>query len=46
MAEQSPWTPSRYTVTSIFSVSPAASGRESGMPWQITSFTDVQIDLG
>ena len=46
VAQLSPWTPSLKAVTSIFRMSPSASGRESGMPWQITSFTDVQQDLG
>ena len=27
-------------------MSPSSSGRLSGMPWQITSFTEVQIDFG
>ena len=27
-------------------MSPSSSGRLSGMPWQITSFTEVHIDLG
>jgi hypothetical protein len=27
-------------------MSPSRSTRLSGIPWQITSFTDVQIDLG
>ena len=46
MAEVSPCTPSRYTVTSMFTMSPATSGRLSGMPWQMTSFTEVQTDFG
>ena len=46
VADVSPWTPSRYTVTSMLMMSPEASRRESGIPWQITSFTDVHTDLG
>jgi len=45
VAEQSPCIPSAKTVMSRLTVSPLASGRESGMPWQITSFTEVQIDF-
>ena len=42
----SPWTPSRYTVTSMLTMSPSARGRSSGIPWQMTSLTDVHTDLG
>ena len=31
---------------SRLTMSPSSSGRMSGMPWQITSFTLVQHDLG
>ena len=31
---------------SRFTISPSSSGRSSGIPWQITSFTEVQHDLG
>ena len=31
---------------STFTRSPSASTVESGIPWQITSLTDVQIDFG
>ena len=31
---------------SRFTMSPSSSGRLSGMPWQITSFTEVQMDFG
>ena len=41
----SPCTPSRYSVTSRLTMSPSASGRSSGMPWQMTSFTEVHSDL-
>ena len=27
-------------------ISPSCSFRLSGIPWQMTSFTDVQTDLG
>ena len=33
-------------MTSTFTMSPSASDRLSGIPWQITSFTDVQTDFG
>mmetsp|Transcript_7284 Transcript_7284/g.21459 ORF Transcript_7284/g.21459 Transcript_7284/m.21459 type:complete len:242 (-) Transcript_7284:114-839(-) len=46
MQEVSPWCPSRYTVTSMFMMSPSCSGLESGIPWHTTSFTDVHTDLG
>jgi hypothetical protein len=42
----SPWTPSRNSVTSRLTMSPSRRTRLSGIPWQMTSFTDVQRDLG
>ena len=30
----------------MLTMSPSSSGRSSGMPWQITSLTEVQIDFG
>ena len=42
----SPCTPSRKSVTSMLTMSPSRSARSSGMPWQMTSFTDVQTDFG
>ena len=42
----SPWTPSRKIVTSRLTMSPSRSGRSSGMPWQMTSFTEVHNDFG
>jgi len=36
----------RYTVTSMLTMSPLTSGRESGMPWQMHSFTDVHTLFG
>ncbi len=42
----SPWTPSLNRVTSMLMMSPSTSGRSSGMPWQMTSLTEVQTDLG
>lgn len=30
----------------MFTMSPSSKGRLSGIPWQITSFTEVQTDLG
>ena len=33
-------------MTSMLTMSPSASGRLSGMPWQMTSLTDVQTDFG
>jgi hypothetical protein len=44
--EQSPWAPPAKTVTSRLTVSPERSRRPSGMPWQMTSLTEVQIDFG
>lgn len=37
---------SRYTVTSMLTMSPSSSGRESGMPWHTHSFTEVQTLFG
>lgn len=37
---------SKYTVTSMLRMSPSCRGRESGMPWQMHSFTDVHTLLG
>ena len=31
---------------SMLTMSPSSSGRLSGMPWQITSLTDVHSDFG
>jgi hypothetical protein len=31
---------------SMFKISPSLSTRWSGMPWQMTSFSDVHTDLG
>ena len=42
----SPWTPSRKSVTSMLTMSPSRSARSSGIPWQMTSFTDVHTDFG
>jgi hypothetical protein len=42
----SPWTPFRKIVTSRLTMSPSTSARSSGIPWQITSLTDVHSDLG
>ena len=44
--EVSPCTPSKKIVTSTLTMSPSARGRLSGMPWQITSLTEVHTDLG
>ena len=41
----SPCTPPRKIVTSTFTISPSRSARSSGMPWQITSLTDVHTDF-
>ena len=30
----------------MFTMSPSSTTVESGMPWQMTSFTDVHSDLG
>jgi len=34
------------TVMSMFSASPFFSVLSPGMPWQITSFTDMQVAFG
>ena len=36
----------RYTVTSMFKISPFCSFRESGTPWHTTSLMEVHTDLG
>ena len=42
----SPCTPLRYAVTSTLRMSPSSITVESGMPWQITSLSEVQHDFG
>ena len=42
----SPWKPSRITVTSMLTMSPAFSRRSFGMPWQTTWLTEVQMVFG
>jgi hypothetical protein len=42
----SPWTPPMNPVTSMLQMSPSCSARESGMPWQMTSLTDVHDAFG
>ena len=37
---------SRKTVTSMLTMSPSLRARESGMPWQMHSLTEVHTDLG
>ena len=39
-------TPLMYAVTSMLTMSPSSMTVESGMPWQMISFSDVQQDLG
>ena len=46
VTEESPCTPSRKIVTSTLTMSPSANGRLSGIPWQITSLTEVHTDFG
>ena len=46
VASVSPCTPSRYAVTSTLMMSPSSITVESGMPWQITSLSEVQQDFG
>ena len=46
VAQVSPCTPSDEGGDVDLDESPSASGRESGMPWQITSLTDVHSDFG
>lgn len=38
--------PPMYAVTSRLMMSPSRSTVESGMPWQMTSLTEVHNDLG
>lgn len=42
----SPCTPPMYAVTSRLTMSPSLRTVESGMPWQMTSLTDVHSDFG
>ena len=42
----SPCTPLRKIVTSQLTMSPSLSTVESGIPWQMTSLTDVHNDFG
>ena len=42
----SPCTPPIQPVTSMLQMSPSRSGRESGMPWQMTSLIEVQQAFG
>ena len=42
----SPCTPPMNAVTSMFTMSPSSTTVESGMPWQMTSFSEVQHDFG
>ena len=46
VADVSPCMPPTNAVTSMLTMSPAHSGRLSGIPWQMTPFTEVQIDFG
>ena len=46
MRDESPCQPSRITVTSMLSTSPATRRRSLGIPWQTTWLIEVQIDLG
>jgi hypothetical protein len=46
VASVSPCTPSRYAVTSTLMMSPSSITVVSGMPWQITSFSEVQHAFG
>ena len=46
MRLESPWKPSFLMVTSMLTISPFFKGLSSGMPWQITWFTEVQHDFG
>ena len=41
---RSPWYPPRNAVTSTLTMSPLCSSRASGMPWQMTSLTEVHTD--
>ena len=38
--------PFLYAVMSMFRMSPSTRAVSSGMPWQTTSFSEVQHDLG
>ena len=42
----SPWTPPMKAVMSMLQMSPSWRTVESGMPWQMTSFTEVQTLFG
>ena len=42
----SPCTPPMNAVMSIFTMSPSFMTVSSGMPWQMTSFSDVHRDFG
>ncbi len=42
----SPCTPLMYAVTSRFTMSPSRSTVESGMPWQMTSLSELHSDFG
>ncbi|MCY1559372.1 hypothetical protein D9M68_964030 [compost metagenome] len=42
----SPWTPPMKAVMSMFRMSPSWTTVLSGMPWQITSFSDEHRDFG
>jgi hypothetical protein len=46
VAEVSPCTPSMKAVTSTLTMSPSRRRRESGIPWQTISLTEVHSDLG
>src|SRR3954453_21403257 len=46
VASVSPCTPPMYAVTSTLMMSPSSSTVVSGMPWQITSLSEVQHDFG
>ena len=42
----SPCTPPMKAVMSMLQMSPSSRTVESGMPWQMTSLSDVQSDFG
>ena len=42
----SPWTPWMNAVTSTLTMSPSRITVVSGIPWQITSLSETQLDLG
>jgi 4-methylaminobutanoate oxidase (formaldehyde-forming) len=46
VASVSPCTPFRYAVTSTLMMSPSSRTVLSGMPWQMTSLSEVQQDFG